>query len=71
VLLLVAALELRAAGDAALAYSLLSQQPLLSYLLMASGWMVVSALAAFVIMVHRSMKGAAATRAAGIGANII
>ncbi|AIF84149.1 Cytochrome C and Quinol oxidase polypeptide I [Candidatus Nitrososphaera evergladensis SR1] len=55
VLLLVAALAVRAAGDVVLTYGLL--QPPLSYLLMASGWMVVLALAAFVVMVHRSMKG--------------
>lgn len=60
VLLLVAALAVRAAGDAALTYGLLLQP--LSYLLMASGWMVVTALAAFIVMVRRSMKkGTAAT----------
>jgi hypothetical protein len=57
-LLLVAALAVRAAGDATLTYGLHLQQPL-SYLLMASGWMVVSALAAFIVMVRRSMKGVA------------
>lgn len=65
VLLLVAALALRAAGDAALATNglLVLHQPPMSYLMMASGWMVVSALAAFVVMVHRSMNGAKAASA--------
>lgn len=54
VLLLVASLLIRAAGDVAIATGL-AQAPG-SYVFAASGWLVVAALGAFVVMVHRSMQ---------------
>lgn len=53
--LIVAALAIRTSGDI-----VLSLQPatiaLASYVFMTSGWLIVAALFAFVIMIHRSMK---------------
>jgi hypothetical protein len=57
VLLIVAALGIRAVGDAAIV--LRSTDAPASYAFMASGWLVVAALAAFVAMVHRSTQDAA------------
>lgn len=54
VLMVVAALALRAAGDAAMAAG--AAQGPVAYLFMSSGWLVVAALAAFVAMIHRSMQ---------------
>jgi hypothetical protein len=56
VLLIVAALSIRAAGDAAIVLRFADAPA--SYAFMASGWLVVAALAAFVAMVHRSTQDA-------------
>jgi hypothetical protein len=56
ILLILAALGVRAAGDAAI-ISGFANVPA-SYAFMASGWLVVAALAAFVVMVHRSTQSA-------------
>ncbi len=75
VVLLIAGLAVRAAGDVAFSsgFQMLHQPPL-SYLIMSSGWMIVSALATFVVMVRMSMKGGSAATEAGannkVGANI-
>ncbi len=53
VLLVVSALAVRTAGDAAIT---LQTAAGVSYLLMSTGWLVVAALFVFVIMIHRSMK---------------
>ena len=52
VALIIAALALRAAGDAAIVERIAGL-----YAFAASGWMVVAALAIFVAMIHRSMQG--------------
>ncbi len=69
VFLIVAALAVRAAGDAALTYGFLLHQPL-SYVMAASGWMVISALAIFIIMVHRSTKDSTNTTPASMNMNL-
>jgi hypothetical protein len=66
VLLILAALVLRAVADAALTYEFQLPYPL-AYLMMTSGWLVISALITFVIMVHRSTKHSATTSPASIG----
>lgn len=63
-LLILAALGVRAAGDAAI-ISGLKDTPAL-YVFMASGWLVVAALAAFVVMVHRSTQGPDKRKLVGI-----
>lgn len=55
VALVVAALILRAAGDAAIVERMTGLPG--SLVFAASGWMVVAALAVFVAMIHRSMQG--------------
>jgi hypothetical protein len=53
VLLVVAALAVRTAGDLVITFQANSGA---SYALMSTGWLVVAALFSFVIMIHRSMK---------------
>jgi hypothetical protein len=55
ILLLVSSLLIRAAGDVAMAAGWTMGAPG-SFVFMASGWLVVAALAAFVAMLHRSMR---------------
>lgn len=55
VLLLVSSLLIRAAGDAAMAARWTAWAPG-AYVFMSSVWLVVAALAAFVVMLHRSMR---------------
>jgi hypothetical protein len=57
VLLVVAALAVRTAGDIVITIQALTPA---SYFLMTSGWLVVAALFAFVAMIHRSMREAPA-----------
>jgi hypothetical protein len=52
ILLVVAALSVRTVGD----YAITFQAAGVSYLFMSTGWLVVAALSAFVLMIHRSMK---------------
>lgn len=53
VMLVVAALAVRTAGDLAITFQTNSAA---SFALMSTGWLVVAALFSFVIMIHRSMK---------------
>lgn len=53
VLLVISALAIRTAGDVAIATRTVSGA---NYFLMTSGWLVVSALFVFVVMIHRSMS---------------
>lgn len=69
VLLLVAALAVRVAGDVAITYGFHIHPPL-SYLMMISGWMVISALATFIIMVHRSTNDSTTATPASKGMSL-
>jgi hypothetical protein len=53
VMLVVAALAVRTAGDLAITFQTSTAA---SFALMSTGWLVVAALLSFVIMIHRSMK---------------
>jgi len=55
ILLVISALVMRTIGDIAITIHVVS---FANYFLMTSGWLVVSALFVFVIMIHRSMKEA-------------
>jgi hypothetical protein len=53
ILLVISALVVRTIGDLAITFQ---TTPGASYALMSAGWLVVAALSAFVIMIHRSMR---------------